>query len=277
MLLASRALLSNHSIPNTSTPEPFLHHHTSELRHLCANIHPFALCLRLCSQMWAENKAHHYRLYLKFMMIKLLSLTWPTTLTSNHTTFLLAIHSPSPRWRFKPTHSPTPLPLLSYTASGPASYFAGTLQTIARELLQPCTITPTCIHVLFMLTLTEWGWNELLSEASLLPEHWVCSLFAAQIAHSSNCPISSLHYQFLPSLALLTSLFCSFFHLKKIQSSSFISFPYRTSIWRKFFIFSLSFHHTSHCLVVPNSSGLPFCYSLQKYLIKNTNKPHSEL
>lgn len=215
MLLASRALLSNHSIPDTSTPEPFLHHHTSELRHLCANIHPFALCLRLCSQMWAENKAHHYWLHLKFMMIKLLSLTWPTTLTSNHTTFLLAIHSPSPRWRFKPTHSPTPFPLLSCTACGPASYFAGTVQTIARELLQPCTITPTCIHVLFMLTLTESGWNELLSEASLLPEHWVCSLFAAQIAHSSNCPISSLHYQFLPSLALLTSLFCSFFHLKK--------------------------------------------------------------
>ena len=173
------------------------------------------------------------------MMTKLLSLTWPTTLTSNHTTFLLAVHSPPPRWHFKPPHSPTPLPLLSYTACGPASYFAGTLQTIARELLQPCTVKPTCIHVLFMFTLTGWGWNELLSEASLLPELWVCLLFGAQIAHSSNCPVSSLHYHFLPSLALLASLFCSFFHLKKILSSSFISFPHRTSTWRKFILFSL--------------------------------------
>ena len=147
---------------------------------------PFtSLCLRLCSQMWAENQAHHYWLHLKFAMTKLLSLTWPTTLTSNHTTFLLAIHSPSRRWRFKPTHSP-PLPLLSYTASGPASCFAGTLHTIGRE---SCSLAPSHLHASVSSSQGEGAVS--CSEAGLLPGHWVCLLCATQIAYSSNSPLSS--------------------------------------------------------------------------------------
>lgn len=184
MVLASRDLLSNHH-PQLLSP---LHHHTSKLRHPCANIHPFALCLRLCSQMWAGNKAHHYWLHLKFMMIKLLSLTWPTTLTSNHTAFLLAIHSPSPRWRFKPTHSPTllfPYCLAQLVALLPILLDSADNSNRTPAALHHYTYMHPCpLHAHPYRVRVEWAalWGQ--------PATWALSLFtfAVRLLNSSNCP-----------------------------------------------------------------------------------------
>lgn len=181
-------------------------------------------------QMWAENKAHHYWLHLKFMMTKLLTLTWPITLTSSHTTFLLAIHSPSRRWCFKPTHSP-PLP---YCLTQPLAHFlfcwdpADNRKRTPAALHHYTSMRPCPLHVHPYRVRAQW--------AALRPACYLGTESVYFVLLRLLTPVIVLFL--LPSLALLASLFCSFFHLKKIQSSSFVSFPHRKSTWRKFLLFS---------------------------------------
>ena len=182
-------------------------------------------------------------------------------------TFLLVLHSPSPRWHCKPTHSPTPLPSPSNTAGGLFCW------DNADSRKRTPAASHHCIYLTAPVSTSCYGGDKLLSEASSLPEHWICLLFATQVDHSSNCPVSPLHDQFLPSLGLLSSTYKHSAVSSILKNPLFILYQlsFIESVLENFaYIFSLSFH-SSHCLIIPNSSGLPFCYSPQKYLVNDTN------